>query len=118
MKGHVKDGKPEVELIIKGEGNVSDVECYLDLMDNRTIENIQKETNETIKKNIEEAIKKVQQEYKVDIFGFGEAMYRSNPTYWREVKENWDQEFEKLEVDIQVDMDIQRVGTIDNPIKR
>ena len=118
MKGQVQEGKPKIDLMIKGEANVTDVECYIDLINNRTIEEIQNETNKTIKKNVEEAIKKAQTEYKIDIFGFGEAIYRSNPQYWREVKDNWDQEFENLTINVQVDMSIERIGTIDNPIKR
>ncbi|MGG1550200.1 Ger(x)C family spore germination C-terminal domain-containing protein [Paenibacillus ferrarius] len=37
---------------------------------------------------IESVIQKVRK-YKVDIFGFGDAIYRANPKYWSKHHQNW-----------------------------
>lgn len=69
-----------------------------------------------IKEDIENTIRKVQEEYKSDIFGFGEAIHRSNPEMWNLLKKDWDdREFPDLKVHTEVDVKIRRLGTTTQP---
>lgn len=56
----------------------------------------------------------LQEEYQSDIFGFGEAIHRSNPEEWNKIKENWDEEFSDLTVNVKVDMKIRLTGTVNS----
>lgn len=86
MKGKIKNGKPEIDLNVRVEGNVGEVECHIDLTKPETFEKLEeiyeKETEEMFKK----AIKQVQENEKVDIFGFGEAIHRADPKAWEKLK--------------------------------
>ncbi|MFP3513061.1 Ger(x)C family spore germination protein [Peribacillus sp. SIMBA_075] len=114
MKGKIKNGKPEIDLNVRVEGNVGEVECHIDLTKPETIEKLEeiyeKETKEIFKK----AIEQVQENYKVDIFGFGEAVHRADPKAWKKLKKDWDKNFENLPVNIKVQGEIRRLGTVGN----
>ncbi|MNN09369.1 Spore germination protein A3 precursor [compost metagenome] len=92
---------------------MGEVECSdLDLTKVSTIYDLQKRSEEKIAGVMESAIKKAQKSYKADIFGFGEAIHRSNPKAWKSLKQNWDNEyFPELPVTIKVDFKIRRLGT-------
>jgi len=115
ITSHVKNGKPEINVTVETEANLAEVECgEVDLTKNNTIDDLETKTEREIKKNIEAALNKAQKEYKVDLFGFGEAIRREDPVFWKKVKNNWDQEFVDLSIQVKVDVKIRRIGTIGN----
>ena len=115
VKGNIKKGKPEVDITIKAEGNVGEVECKINLTELGTIEELEKTYEKEVTEIIIETFDTVQKKYKTDIFGFGEAIHRSNPKEWKKMKENWDEEFSNLTVNVKVDLKIRLTGTINNP---
>lgn len=115
VKGHINKGKPEVNISVKAEGNVGEVECKIDLTKPGTIDELEKIYEKELTEIINETIDTLQKQYKADIFGFGEAIHRSNPKEWNKMKENWDEEFSNLTVNVKVDMKLRLTGTIKNP---
>ncbi|MFJ8236168.1 Ger(x)C family spore germination protein [Ureibacillus sp. NPDC094379] len=114
IKGLLKNGKPEVNININAEGTVGAVECKINLTDLGTIEELEKKFEQDVKDNIYKTLDTLQKQYKADIFGFGDAIHRSNPKEWNKLKENWDEEFSNLTTNVEVDMKILRTGTTNN----
>lgn len=114
VKGIVKNGKPEVDIEFRREYNVGEVECLIDLTKPETISKLEEIEVQRFTKMVEQSIKQVQEEYKVDIFGFGEAIHRSDPKAWKKLKKDWDKEFQHLPVNVKADVQIRRVGTVGN----
>lgn len=115
VKGNVKNGKPEVDVTVRTEANVAEVECgNLDLTKTKTIYDLETKTEQKMKETIKAALNKAQKKYKSDLFGFGEAIHRANPWYWKKVKKEWDKEFVDLAVNVQVEVKIRRTGTVGN----
>jgi spore germination protein KC len=56
------------------------------------------------------------QELKTDIFGFGELIHRSNRQEWRKMKDQWDQIFPRLQVEMDIRCVIHSVGLIIPPL--
>lgn len=70
-----------------------------------------------IETDVQKLVKKVQKEFKSDIFGFGEEIRAKKPEVWKEVKDNWDQAFMVVEVDVKADIKIDNAGFEAEPIK-
>ena len=64
---------------------------------------------------MEAAIQKAKK-YDVDIFGFGEAIYRADPKYWNKNKNNWKEQFVDLPVHVKADVKIRRLGTVSDSL--
>ncbi|MEI4768162.1 Ger(x)C family spore germination protein [Psychrobacillus sp. FJAT-51614] len=118
LKSKIINGKPEIDINVKVEGNISDVECQIDLNKEETLNKLNKLYEEEIKKNINQTVKFVQEEYGSDIFGFGAKIYQKHPKEWEKLKSNWDEEFKDVQVNINVKVEIRHTGSIINPIQK
>ena len=112
VKGEIVKGTPKIKIDVTQEGNIVEVECTIDLTKQKTIKELEEKYQNNTKEYIEGAIKTVQEEYQSDIFGFGEVIHRADPKAWKRLEQNWDQEFAKLDVTVNVDAKIRRLGTI------
>ncbi|WP_232696504.1 Ger(x)C family spore germination protein [Brevibacillus daliensis] len=114
MKGKIKNGKPEIDLNVHVEGSIGEVECDIDLTKSESIDKLEEMYEKETRKIFNNAIKQVQEKYKVDIFGFGEAIHRADPKAWKKLKKDWNKSFENLHVNLHVQGEIRQIGTIDN----
>ncbi|AMQ07004.1 Ger(x)C family spore germination protein [Sporosarcina sp. resist] len=114
LKGKINKGEPEVNVTIEVEGNVGEVECHIDMKDTKTIDALEKSYEKELKEIVHQTIETLQKQYNSDIFGFGQAIHRSNPKTWKKIKNQWDEEFTELTVNVEVDMKIRDTGTVSN----
>ncbi len=114
IKGKINKGKPEVDVNIKVKGNIGEVECQINLSEQKSIVELEKNTEKKMEETINQTIETAQKQYKSDIFGFGEAIHRSNPKEWKKIKEHWDEEFSELTANVKVDVKLVHTGTVDN----
>ena len=114
VKGSILDERPRIDIEVVTEANVGEMQCHLDLTKAQTIVDLEKWANRKTEQSIEKTVDRVQQDYKADIFGFGEVIHRSNPKYWKKVKKDWDQMFMKLAIHVKVNTKIQHTGKMSN----
>ncbi|MGG1636265.1 Ger(x)C family spore germination protein [Paenibacillus sp. FSL K6-3182] len=114
VKGSVKDGQPQIDIEIRIEINIGEVQCSIDLLETKNIAEVERLANSKVEGFIDATVKKVQKKYKVDIFGFGDVIHRSNPKEWRKLKKNWDHTFETMPVNVKVNHKIRHLGTVSN----
>lgn len=114
VKGFVEKGQPRIEVKSRIEANVGEMACHLDLTKTNSIAEIEKIASKRVQDLMNQTVSKVQKQYKVDIFGFGEAVHRANATAWKAWKKDWDAQFAKLPVDYKVEVKIRRLGTVSN----
>jgi spore germination protein KC len=112
IKGKLENGSPKIEIKVESEGNVGEAQCEMDLSKPESIKELEENYKNDIKSKMEQVMKKSQEEYESDIFGFGEAIHRADPKKWKELQENWDEDFSNLVVTIHVEAYIRRLGTI------
>jgi spore germination protein KC len=109
-KMKVQQGQQVIVIHINQEANVGETVCpELDLSDEKTIVDLEKRTQEQIKKEILASVKQAKK-WKSDIFGFGKAVYKANPVYWKENKDNWKEVFSQIPVQIEVQTEIRHEG--------
>ncbi|WP_227935218.1 Ger(x)C family spore germination protein [Alkalihalobacillus deserti] len=102
----LKNGNPQITITVDVDGAITQLGCDIELSNPESFNKLEKETETTIKTEIEEVIEKVQSTYQADIFGFGSVINRANPTYWKNVQDDWDNHFENLMVKVEVNVTI------------
>lgn len=73
--------------------------------------------SEEVKREVEAALRKAQEEYKVDVFGFGEVVHHRLPREWQDIKGDWSDIFPDVQVNIQVKSLIEHTLTTGNAPK-
>lgn len=111
------NGQLRGQIMIDAEGDIGDIECGIDLSQQKTIRSLQKRTEQKIRETVVAALEKTQKELHTDIFGFGDALSRSHPVTWRAIKNEWHDHFIDLPVDIIVKVDIRGQGAMSKSIK-
>lgn len=106
----VNNGKPEVLVEIENRASLNDFTVLVELDNLAVIKDLESIANKIIKDDIEAVIKRVQQDYGVDIFKFGEKFYQQHPKEWKKLKDDWDKYFVDLDVDIKVNTTITDIG--------
>jgi len=117
LKTDIKNNKP----IGKVEANIrtalTEINCSINLESSKEMEKVEKMVNKEIKKIIESAIKKVQTEYQSDVFGFGAYLYHNNNKYWQKNKNNWNEVFSTMQVDVKVNAKLIAKGSSVTTVK-
>ncbi len=113
----LRDGRIYMKVAVKVDSNLAETTGPLDLSKPETINKLEKLQNGAVQKEIESVLAKAQQEYGVDIFGFGQAVHRKYPRQWKEMKGRWSGLFPGVEVQILVDSKIRRTGMITKPVE-
>lgn len=91
------------------EGKIMSQETYIDYSNKILFNELERRVSNEVKREMESLYYKVQQQYSSDIFGFGELVRAYLPSEWNKV-ENWQKEFKKAKLEIDINMNIRRVG--------
>lgn len=116
IKGKIENGTPKIRVQVDVKQNVAEVECNINLSEKATIHLINEETAKVIKKKIKQVLVTIQQRYQVDVLGFGEVIHRTDAKEWKKIKDDWPTIFPELEVNVEVKVDTQGLGTMQNSI--
>lgn len=102
--------RPQIKLQVELESFLNGTQCAMDLEKSQTFEQLEQTANAWLAKSIRNTIQRVQKQYGVDIFGFGEEMYRQEADVFKKVEKQWDEEFKKAEITVECDLRIRRSG--------
>ncbi|WP_155591295.1 Ger(x)C family spore germination protein [Lysinibacillus cavernae] len=116
VKGSFEHGEPKIDVQIIVEQNVGEVECDIDLTKNKSIDYVNKKTAQGIEERIKKTLETIQQQYEVDVFGFGDALHRTDAKQWKKIKDDWISIFPDLTVDVHVKVTTQGLGTLQNSL--
>ncbi|MEA3319188.1 MAG: Ger(x)C family spore germination protein [Bacillota bacterium] len=100
----------KIKVKISGEAKIQGTQCHQNLEKIKTYENHEDALNKYIEEKILATIHKMQNEYKADIFGFGEVYFRTSPKKFKKVEDKWDETFSEAEVEVLADYRIKRSG--------
>lgn len=95
---------------LSGEGLIIENNNNLDIDKRKNSQLVKHAMEEQTKEEVMATIKKVQQEFGLDIFGFGEAVHKKYPQQWKKVKKDWDHYFAEADISVNVELKILRVG--------
>lgn len=110
IKAFYHNGQPHVQVYIEIEGRINQSECGGDFSKIETYLDYEKKFANAIKEELATTISILQEDYKADIFGFGEQMERQDYRNFKKVKEHWNEEFARAVIDVNVNVRVRRAG--------
>ncbi len=111
-----RNGHIAVRANVFMEGNVGTDAALIDATTPRQLDLLDTRTSSVIRDDITAAISKAQTLH-TDVLGFGSAIERKFPREWQQMKKEWDQQFERTEVALSVQVNIHRVGLLNRPLR-
>jgi len=95
-----------IRISVETDVVIAEIDGTTNYMDDKGRAILKRVVERKIKEELASIISKVQQEYKTDIFGFGNLIERKKPKLWKEIKENWEEIFVKIDTEINVKINI------------
>lgn len=111
----VKDhGRYVLKVNIQTAGSIKELGgCTNELLTNAKLVKLDHQVSQQIEEEIKSTVKRMQKQ-KLDIFGFGSSIDRSNRKEWRKIQNNWNDLFSTAQLDVHVDMLTANTGMIMN----
>lgn len=117
LKPVIKDNKLSIEIEIDTRVALDEHISEQNYNTKKGQEELCRVAEEQLKGDIEKLIKKMKTEFSSDIFGFGNSIYKKHPKLWKEIRENWEQEFKEIEVTIKPQVKIMNTVLLEKPIE-
>ena len=118
IKASVKDNQPKIDVSVKIKYNIIGVKGNLDVSKLENVEKINKLAAEKLENMCNMTVEKAKKDLKSDIFGFGERIHAVDSKYWKTVKENWNDVFVNMPVNVKVTADVIGTGDITKTLKQ
>lgn len=103
----IKDNKIDFKVEVEAEAIIAEDWA---MSFNAIKQNYIKEIETYMVKEAEDIIKttlnKIQKECKADVANFGRTVKNKYPELWKNIKDNWDEEFSKAEIDVKVKLNL------------
>jgi len=117
MDAEFKDGQPVLIFDIRVEGNIGEQHGPGNLTSAETIGLMEMEYQQAVLSEVANIVSRAQNDFHLDIFGFGELIHRKNLKYWNSVKDRWNSVFSGLPVCISVKSVIKKPGLVRYPME-
>lgn len=111
ITSHVKGNNISFDVNIESEGRLSENWVVSgNSFDNTFLKRAEESTEKEVKRLVDHTIKKTQNEYRVDVAGFGNRLRIEHPKVWEKVKKDWDQTFSEIPIYYNVKITIKDYG--------
>lgn len=117
VKPLYNNGKLIMDISLEIDASIGELGTTKKYIDDTGKTKLKKDMEIIIEENIKKLIEKVKYEYDADIFGFGLKVKQNMPNLWRELKDNWDEEFKNLDINVDVKVNIRNTGLMMKSIK-
>ncbi|MGI6434759.1 MAG: Ger(x)C family spore germination protein [Syntrophomonadaceae bacterium] len=108
----VKNGHVVMMVKIIASTSAEEVTTSVPLDKSADIKRLEEAQNQAVIREVRAALAKAQQQYQVDVFGFGEAIHRHYPAQWQQMKDSWPDIFPGVEVQLVVKTSIHHTNLI------
>ncbi len=110
----IKDGELSFDIHVKVKGRYAEQVGVTSgrLVDKDFIKECEKEFAKTIETRCRKTIEKMQKKYNVDVFQLNRKVRTQKPAYWEEVKDDWDEIFPNLDINVKAEAQIELIGVM------
>lgn len=101
-------GRPKITVNIKGIGFIASIDGEIPIDKASGFRDLEKLTGDYLQRRVAAVIKTVQREYRSDLFGFGESLYRRDIRAFRSAADHWNEQFARADVEVRVRIKLER----------
>lgn len=117
VKPEYSDGKLTMNISVESDVSIGESGTTKNYIDEDGREKLREDAENKIEDEIKKLVEKVQSQYDADIFGFGLKVKQNMPGLWKKVEKDWEEEFQKVNVNVNVKLNIRNSGLLNKPIK-
>lgn len=109
---------PSVNITVNTSVIIGEVQTEQDFSKPEEVENIKQHLEKSMEEDFTKLIDMAQKKMNCDIFGIGAQIYRDNPEMWEKYKDNWEEIFEKIKINVECKVRITGSGIENGTVKK
>lgn len=117
IKPDIHGNNVTMKVSIDIEAAINEINGTCNLIDEDGRKELQQHFEDMLNSRAAKLIKEIQSKYGTDIFGFGAKLREDKPDYWKKVRENWEEEFKDLKVNIDTKVKVINSAKLTRPLK-
>jgi len=111
------NNNPQLKITVDAQGALVEINCKKNLEDTNVIEELSSEFENSLKNLLSNSISLAATQYKSDIFGYGNMIYKNNLTKWNQIKDLWEEElFPQIDYEIKTNISLSSKGSFEQTI--
>ncbi|MCD8511959.1 MAG: Ger(x)C family spore germination protein [Bacillus sp. (in: Bacteria)] len=110
-------GNVSFDAIVESEADLVELGCPTKLEHSELLDLLEKDVEAELQREIEMMLEKLQQEYKVDVLQLGRAFQGKFPKEWNKLKEDWDDIYPNVQVNISITVQLNNPLLLENPTR-
>jgi spore germination protein KC len=114
----ISDGKLSMSIKVKTQVSIGESDNRLNIIDKSENLKIKDSAEKYLEDNILDVIEKMQKDFGLDIFGFGNIVKEKMPNLWKSVEDEWDTIFQQLNIEVDADVHIRGSGHLSRVINK
>jgi spore germination protein KC len=112
----IKEGNLSASIKVDLTSNIVEQYGFEDIYNEKSIVSLEKQQETIISNEIQQVVKFAQNN-QLDFLGIGDTIYHKYPIKWDNYKNDWNREFQNLDITVSVNSKISRVYVIKQPTK-
>lgn len=110
----IEDGKIKVDILLTIRGDIQQykIRQHPRLTSEKFIGDLEQILNKTIKKQLDQTVYKLQNEFQADVIDIGKYLSGHQEEIWKQVEDDWNEVFPKVDINIKVDAFIDKIGSV------
>ncbi|REE81478.1 spore germination protein KC [Paenibacillus taihuensis] len=109
---------PRITVTLQGTGIMTENNSSLNPSKSGDLKQIEKDLSRETQEEVQAMVDKVQKQYRMDIFGFGEFVHRDHPRRWKSFHGKWSRTFPALRIVVKVELQAKDPGQTNTTIDR
>ncbi|MDI9476014.1 MAG: Ger(x)C family spore germination protein [Natronincolaceae bacterium] len=101
-----------IEVEMEGDVRQTYFETDEDTLKSSFVSEIEQEMVEATKQRAMDTINKIQKEFETDVLGINKYLRQSHYKLWKEVERDWQDIFPNIDIDVNIDIKIRRIGLV------
>ena len=98
-------------MTVKADAYLLENTTPLDMSEVPNMIDLQNYMNEQVQRDMQLTMDKVQR-WGADVFGIGEHLHQHDPYWWKTQKDDWDQNFKRMDVTVKTNIELKSIGMI------
>ena len=115
IKPKIKDNVPSIEIKLQFASNIAELKSKRNVFTEKELTYLEGQQTKIVKDQILAALD-YSKKNNVDIFKFAKRLYQFKPVKWEKIKDNWEEIYPTLKIDVNVSSKINRTYLIEKPI--
>lgn len=111
------DNKIALNINVETDVAIAEVDGKKNFIDEKGRKIVAEDAEKLVENDLNNVIHKVQKEFGSDIFGFSSVIQRDMPKVWKKIQPNWEEEFKKIDTNVQVKINIKGSALMKKPIE-